>query len=84
VDRHVHKTRHSDSQVTYRLRIDDEPCEPNSRKSFKRLFSFLQTLADSPSLLQCGPDLVESFTVYHNGSMWSLKAELTVHEPVME
>jgi hypothetical protein len=66
---------HVNPRTRYRLRIEDLPSGKGSMQSRVRLGTLFQTIADQPSLLNCGPATPEKITIHHDGNTWVVEAE---------
>ena len=69
--------RIGDTQIRYRIRIEDEPSQPGQQAN-GRLTEFLRQMADGYELLACGIHRPQVMKITHNGQCWVLEAEATV------
>jgi hypothetical protein len=73
-DRKLHRIQKGFSVIQTRLEIKDDPSQPRSDDSNKKLIALLRELVDSPNLLVCGNVMPQSITISHDGECWVLNA----------
>lgn len=77
--RTVSETRVGTNQTRYRIRIEDDPSAVGHEAGW-RLVRFLETLSQSPDMLNCGFSKPEKLTFYHSGYFWVAEGEATVED----
>ena len=74
--RYVTETKIGETQIRYRIRIEDEESANIEEMRFRQ-HAFLMQLVDSFELLSCGPCRFQTLKVSHNGQRWIVEAEAT-------
>ena len=77
--RTVSETRVGTKQIRYKVRIEDDPSAPGHQSGL-RLITFMETLAQSPDLLNCGYSKPQRLSLYHSGTGWIAEGEATIEE----
>lgn len=75
----VNKIKLND-KFRYLVRIEDVECEIDTEEYKLRQFLFLQSLVNTPSLLNCGYKTFEKMTVYYDGTKWVADLEALTEE----
>jgi hypothetical protein len=68
-----------DGWIRFRLNLEDDPS--TSETAGNALIRFIQTIAQQPLLLRCGPGYFTEAKLSHGGSGWSLRAEAVAKDP---
>ncbi len=76
--RTVSEARVGERLVRYRTRLEDDPSPQNSWEARQRLFTLLQTIYQTPDLINCGLSTPQKMSWYHSGTSWVIEAEATV------
>ena len=76
--RTVSEARVGDKLVRYRTRIEDDSSQAGSWEARQRFLNLLQTLSQTPDLINCGLNLPQKISISHNGESWVVEAEATV------
>lgn len=75
------KVRISETIVRYRTKITGEECTAGSHEARYLQHRMIQTLADTTSLLSCGPAIFEKLLMTHVDGHWVVELEACVEEP---
>lgn len=66
-----------DGRVKYQVTLMSNACEKTGTENRAYLFDFLQQIANTPYLLDCGTKTMESGKIWHNGEAWVMVVEAT-------
>jgi len=78
--RTISKARVNESEVRYKVRLEDDVCTPDSQESRFHQLRLLRTLVETPDLLTCGPGPFKKLTIQHDGEKWVCDVEALVEE----
>jgi hypothetical protein len=66
-----------DGLVRTRVRIEGDPCEPESVMSDQMRQTLLTNIADNPALIACGNAPFQVFKMFHDNTKWVIEVEAT-------
>jgi len=60
-----------------RVRIEGDPCEPDSALAEQMQHNLLTNIANNPQLLACGSAMFQRMQMYHDNAKWVIEVEAT-------
>ena len=66
-----------DGLTRFRVRIEGDPCEPNTLMAEQMQNNLLANIAANPHLVACGSGPFQKMQIYHDNAKWILEAEAT-------
>jgi hypothetical protein len=60
-----------------RVRIEGDPCEPDTLLADQMRQHLLANVAENPQLVACGSGAFQTFKMFHDNTKWIIEAEAT-------
>ena len=80
MNRTLTHTRIDEDKIRYRVRIESDPCVPNTPLYTFLQFEMLRMLSQDPSMSDPGPSRFQKLTMEHDGGKWIVITEAVVKE----
>ena len=77
------KSRISETQVRHTTRLEGDECSPTDPAFRYHQFQLINTISQSPELLQCGMDHWEKVVIFFSGRCWVAEAEAVANDAIL-
>lgn len=74
------KVKIGDHQTRHSVRLYSDFCEYGTHAARVAQSMLIQTIADTPQLVTCGPTIFDKLVIKHDGERWVVEAEAIVND----